>query len=62
MSQVGLPLMGDTAVHTAVWARVITAFELNFYQIIIIIIIIINFMFTQDTHITAVFFSGVLQL
>ena len=26
--------MGDTAVHTTVWARVITAFELNFYQII----------------------------
>ena len=28
--KVGLPLMGDTAVHTAVWARVTTAFELNF--------------------------------
>ena len=28
----------------------------------IIIIIIINFIFTQDTHITEVFFSGVLQL
>ena len=34
MSKVGLPLMGDTAVHTAIWARVITAFKLNFYQII----------------------------
>ena len=30
VSKVGLPLMGDTAVHTAVWARVTTAFELNF--------------------------------
>ena len=30
MSQVGLPLMGDTAVRTAVWAHVTTAFELNF--------------------------------
>ena len=25
--------MGDTAVHTAAWARVTTAFELNFLQI-----------------------------
>ena len=30
VSQVGLPLMGDTAVRTAVWAHVTTAFELNF--------------------------------
>ena len=26
--------MGDTDAHTAVWTRVMTAFELNFYQII----------------------------
>ena len=33
VSQVGLPLMGDTAVRTGVWPHVTTAFELNFYQI-----------------------------
>ena len=32
-SKFELPLMGDTAVHTAVGARVTTAFELNFWQI-----------------------------
>ena len=31
-------------------------------NIIIVIIIIIIFIFTQDAHITEVFFSGVLQL
>ena len=30
VSKVGLPLMGDTAMHTVAWARVTTAFELNF--------------------------------
>ena len=30
VSEVGLPLMGDAAVHTAASARVTTAFELNF--------------------------------
>ena len=30
VSQVGLALMGDTAVHNAVWAHVTMAFELNF--------------------------------